>query len=233
MMHPKPLPLSYFVDRLDRGEPVTYVRYGDGEFSALLGRDGETCDGQPYTRELGMDLLRTLAQPRGYLYALGPRAAQGLGIDVEAFMRRRGLKIDWHDSEVFIDASTRGDLFPLVAALRKRRVLTVGPAHLRKHPAYDAVAFVETPAKDAYRALRRLYLEVMREAYKADVICFSAGPVAKILIHDLSPHLGQSHSLLDLGSVFDWYAGVDSRGYMRRMDAETRERLRRANLGGV
>lgn len=233
MIHPKSLPLSFFVDCLNRHRAMTIVRYGDGEFSALLGREGETCDGQPYTRELGMDLLRTLAQPRDYIYALGPRAAQGLGIDVEAFMRRRGLRIDWHDSEVFIDASTRGDLFPFVEALRTRQVMTVGPAHLRRSPAYDAVAFVETPAKDAYRARARLYTEVLREAYQVDTICFSAGPVAKILIYDLYPHLGQTHSLIDLGSVFDWYCGVDSRGYMRRMDPETRERLRRANLEGI
>lgn len=197
----------------------------------MLGKDGETCDGQPYSKELGMDLLRTLAQPRDYMYALGPRAATGLGIDVEMFMRRRGLSIEWYDSEVFIDASTRGDLFPLVEALRKHRVMTVGPAHLWNNPAYQPVAFVETPMKDAYKSRSRLYLETMREAYQADVICFSAGPCAKILIYDLFPHLGSTHFLLDIGSVFDFYCRIDSRGYMRRMNTETKERLYRINMG--
>lgn len=228
-MNIHPLSLARLVDDLQAGKPFAFVRYGDGEFNALLGREGETCDGQPYSHALGMDLLRTLACSRDYIYALGPRAAQGLGLNVEEFMRRRGLHIEWHDSEVLIDASVRGELWPFVEALRQRKVLTVGPGHLRHNPAYAPVAFVETPAKDAYKALARLYHEILREAYQADVICFSAGPAAKILIYDLFPHLGQTHSLIDVGSVFDWYCGVNSRRYMRALDDETRKRLVEVN----
>jgi hypothetical protein len=52
---------------------------------------------------------------------------------------------------------------------------------------------------------------------------------ANVLIHDLHPELGERNWLIDIGSVWDVYAGVLSRGYFERM---AREDLVRHNLGG-
>lgn len=230
-IHPRPVSLGFFVERLARQEPVTYVRYGDGEFQAMLGYVGGTCDGQVYSQMLGMDLMKTLARPREYMYAVGPKAAVGLGINIEQFMRRRGLRIDWWDSETFVHAMLDGSMSLLIRELRKHRVMTIGPEWLRKNPAFCSEVFVEVPSKNAYERRDRIYAEIFQQIGGVDVLAFSAGPAAKILIYDLFYHFGHDRFFLDFGSVWDWMCGVDSRKYMRLWAPEKKAELLAANLG--
>jgi hypothetical protein len=57
--------------------------------------------------------------------------------------------LDWHCGEVFHRASRAGTLYPLVAAMQQRRVVVVGPGHLRKFP--FAAQFVEVSGHNCWR----------------------------------------------------------------------------------
>lgn len=228
-MHTQPLSLDFYVSRLRQATPFAVVRFGDGELDCILGKDGETCDRQTYSPAMSAELFQCLVHPRPMYYCLGPRATAK--VDIAAFMRRRGLHIEWYDTETLLDAATRGELWPFVDALQHRQVLTVGPAHLFHHPAYQAVNYVEVPYVDAFTQRHRIKKDILERAEAADVILFSAGPTAKILIWQLQPILGGTHTLLDVGSLWDWMAGIDSRSYSRKWSPEEKGRLRCLNLG--
>lgn len=227
------LPLSWFVDKLNQQEPFSFVRYGDGEFAAMFHYHGQNCDGTVYTKELGEDLKQTLAKPRDYLYAIGPRALRLFGREIAEFQKVNHLAIQWYSTETFLEASLAGELFPFVEALRKRKVMFVAPDYLRKFSAFDMAAFVGVPPTTAYQFKDRIRSAILREAYQADVILFSAGMASKILIWELYRHFGQTHTLIDCGSLWDMYAGHDSRGYARKMSAARKAELFDLNFRGA
>lgn len=226
-----PLPLSFFVDKLNAAEPFSFARYGDGEFSAILGEVGENADHHQYFPGLGAELRQTLVTPRAYMHALGPKARHrdGIGPDVANFLAACP-PVEWYTSETFLTASLQGKLYPLVEALGRLRVVMVGPAHLRQLPITNVVAFVEVPLANCWLEKARIEHDILREAYKADVIAFSAGMATNVMIYDLFPHLGGTHALIDFGSLWDVMVGVDSRRYARRMTADMKRRMIEANL---
>lgn len=226
------LPLSFFVDALNENHPFGFARYGDGEWSALLGARGANCDGQVYSSELGADLERTLLERRDYFYAIGPKAMhKELGQRVEQWLVDHAPRLIWYDTEVFLNASLMGELRPFVNALRRKRVLLVGPPHLARLKALNAIGLVVTPDRNAYAEKARLEIEILKQAELADVILFSAGPAAKVMLYDLYPQLKTTHTLIDCGSLWDVYCGVNSRRYARRMGLEEKQRLCQLNLG--
>lgn len=77
--------------------------------------------------------------------------------------------------------------------------------------------FIAIPRKNCY--LRKgLILRAAQQAILegATVVGFSAGMTSNVLIDILWRDYGDRVALIDFGSVFDPYAGVYSRSYMRR-----------------
>jgi hypothetical protein len=219
-------PLEHFVSLIEEREPFALARYGDGEWRCILGDKGQTCDGQEYCPGLADDLRRTLTRPGDYYYGLVRIAQIAEGVRIEHYSAERALNIDWCDGTVFVDASREGELYPLLKALRRSNMLLVGPCHLKG--LFEA-SFVEVPCYNAYRAKARLMEEILDGACKRDLIAFSAGPVSKVLIHKLYPLVGDTHIMVDFGSLFDGFAGHYSRKYMRSREWQA---LRSLNLTG-
>lgn len=235
--------LEYFTARLKRREPFAFVRYGDGEFQAILGVKGQNCDGHEYFLDLGVALAKTLRHPRmgDYLYAIGPKAARGMQARVGTWLEEYASEITWHDTEVFLRASLLGELYPLVNVLNHRRVVVVGPAHLthlwENRYLREPDCHIVTPDVNAWLEKKRIAQDILRAANPTnpnrttDVILFSAGMVSKILIWEMYPVLKTHTSLLDTGSLFDLYCGRDSRSYARRLSVEKKAELTRMNFG--
>jgi len=53
---------------------------------------------------------------------------------------------------------------------------------------------------------------------KGIVYLFAASMAANVMIHNLFEELGESNSLIDVGSLFDIYAGVKSRSIFEDRD---------------
>ncbi|MBD3315107.1 MAG: hypothetical protein GF344_04925 [Chitinivibrionales bacterium] len=215
--------LSYYVRLLCAGTPFTFSRFGDGEWAAILGEVGENCDGHPFSVELKAALAGTLLNPLDYFHAMQPRAVRIDGKRIGAYLRRNGIAVPWHCANVFHDANLRGKINPLIKELRKRPVVMVGPAHLRplNKTAFAYVDFVEVPAQNCFEHTADTIMRV-REAAAADpagrIYAFSASMAANVMIHRLYPDLGAKNWLIDFGSLWDVYVGVESRSVYRKLD---------------
>jgi len=224
--------LGFYVEKLQRGEPFSFVRYGDGEWNYLLDREKyvDSKDLQRYVSELHAALTASILEPRmeNYYLALqnhgylGPR---GYIPRIDQWLKEhKAPKINWHFGTVFHRASGSGQLWPLIKALQIRPLVMVGPEWLRKLT--FAMKLTSIPPKHCWSSAELVETQLQNVA-SGSVVSFSAGPMAKVLIHRLAPILGQHSWLIDFGSLWDPYCGVKSRQYHKIMSAKT---IRR-NLG--
>jgi len=224
--------LEYYVAMMRAGKPFSFSRFGDGEWSAILGYNGENCDGHRYFPELGRDLGAALINKQDYLYGMQFRAVKNLGWGISGFLRRNRIRMRWHDADVFHYCDNAGTLFPLVRQLRTMKVVVIGPKHLRvlAEKVFDYKNFIEVPPKNCY-----LEKNSIRDAVRAyydnhgpAVFSFSASMTTNVIIHELFPVMGQTSWLIDFGSLWDTYAGVESRG---RKSREYWDTFIKKNLG--
>lgn len=208
--------LVFYVDMLRPGEPFSFARFGDGEWNAILGVQGANCDGHEYFPQLGADLRSAIIDNYNYFYSIQGRAIKYLGKGIRRFLTDNRVKIRWHDSDIFHQCDNAGTLFPLVKQLRTMKTVVVGPAHLRaiNKRVFEYAHFIEIPSKNCYldkENIRRSVADWYEKEGPA-VFCFSASMTANVLIHELFPLMGRTSWLIDFGSLWDCYVGVDSRG---------------------
>ena len=208
--------LAYYVAMLEAGQPFSFSRFGDGEWSAILGYSGENCDGHRYFPELGRDLGAALINKQDYQYGMQYRAVKNLGWGIFRYVRRNRIRMQWHDADVFHYCDNAGTLFPLVRQLRTMRVVVIGPSHLRRltEKVFTYDHFIEVPLKNCYLEKNRIRDEVKAYYEKKGpaLFSFSASMTTNVIIHELFPLMGPTCWFLDLGSLWDSYVGVDSRG---------------------
>jgi hypothetical protein len=229
-----PESLQDYCDLLDAGTPFTQANYCDGEWLAIMGRThGAQCDGQSFNDTATRLLRKTLRHPRPYWHGVmsgDKRREPGL-----EFCRSHRYPVDdiqWVDKALVYGANVRGEAGPFWGALARRRVLVVGPEHLTRLPLFDPVAYVNVPSTDAMDAVDQLSDDVLHtaRAIHPDVITFSASFAAKVLIWRLWPTLGDHMTLLDIGSMYDAYCGVRSRGHAQKVSWDA---SMAANIAGM
>ena len=222
--------LQWYVDKIEAGETFSLARYGNGEIGGILGNLRRTPSGsQSFTPELRGALVEAL-QYRDETYYLA--------LQNERYLRNLGLwsswrkwcvecapGIEWHFGDVFHRANRRGDLGPLVKALKARGVLMVGPEWLRS---LDVARWnVTIQHKDCWTEIDAI-TDLAARATPGTVVSVSAGPAGKVLVRRLHERLAGRCWVIDFGSVWDVLAGVTSRRYHRSMD----ENVIKRNLGG-
>lgn len=233
------LNLDFFTEQLRIGNPTTFVRYGDGEFSAILGVTGKNCDGHDYFESLGAALAQTITESRAYNYAIGPKITSRdnwLTKKSLNWIEKHAKRIEWYDSEVFLTASLAGEFAPFIETLRPHRVMFVGAGRMMGWAMQtfgDKTIFISTPLPNAWLSHIGILRLIQGAANNCDVILFSAGMTSKVLMWELFPALGKTHFMLDTGSLFDMYAGSLSRSYARKLSGEQIKRLRESNFGVV
>jgi hypothetical protein len=212
MLAPTTLSFESIVDKVRSREPFSFVRYGDGEWLFILDHspallriiretDSQVCE----------DLADTLRHWQGTVPGIQEQrylVRRGLWSRIDAWLAANHLDLPWVWADVLHNASQHNRLGTLVDALRERQVTLVGPAYLSSLPFYHR--HLVTDEFSAHKQVDSLYQELQDLPATAIVFCCSIA--AKILIHRLH---GRGHLLLDCGSVFDPYAGVLSRKYMR------------------
>lgn len=212
-------PLQFYVDKIEHREPFAFSRFGDGEWYAILGKEGKNCDGHEYFPQMGIELRQSLHSD--YYHTVSP-VARRLGQDVlDNYLKEQGLSdMEWHPGNVFVKASLRGELRPLITAMRNIDLIYVGPGHLRPFVAqqFPRSEFLAIPQVNCYLQKEAIIAEVMRMARGRFVLVgFSASMAANVIIDKLFRIWGKRNIMIDFGSLFDPYAGVRSRSYMRGM----------------
>lgn len=227
--------VNFYANLLHEQKRFALVRYGDGEFAAILGHSGQNCDGCEYYPGLGRDLAATLTKPiadENYFYAIGPMAKRVMGAEIEQWVERETVNVaPWHSTESMLEASIEGRLSPLIRQLKAQRVLYVGPNRLHEESGtvagmFPVARYLGIPTSNAYQRMfliDRALRDAIREV-KPTVIGFSAGMVSNLLIYNFWSQTDAT--LIDFGSIWDGYAGFTTRSYHRKRDWEA---LRRQN----
>lgn len=225
--------IQHFESLIEKEIPFAFPRYGDGEWSSILGHPGENCDGVQYTEKLRNSLMKTLISPclqDTYFYGMLAVAFQFHQSDIEKFVSKHKLQMTWTDATFLVATNRRGGFAGFLDTLRKRSMLYIGPKYLRKLPEVLGLRinyFIEVPEKTAFESREAIRKEILSQAGKADFIGFSTGPLSKWLIWVLFPDIGDKYTLFDFGSVFDGYVGHASRKYQKR---KTWAKMAKANL---
>lgn len=221
-------PLSYYVNLLDTNQPFALSRFGDGEWAWMLDIPHVNEEGHGYFPEMASDLRISLERNHPYPFHYSMPELKLCHNQERIVEYCKGLPVDWYDCSTFRRANVAGELYPLVEAMRKKKMVYVGPEHLDAFIFLNLhyISYVNTPKRNAYEKkgsiLRAIRYAVEWE--KPDAIGFSAGPLANILIDEL---WDGSVTLIDFGSIWDPYVGVKSRRYMLN---DLSEQMKR-NLG--
>lgn len=212
---PPHTPLSEITTPLADGKPISLIRYGDGEWAAMLGYDGGNCDGHSYGGGLGEALLETVRKPVHCLYGMQRFAVKNMGRQLKTLVDREKIDIPWVNAEVLQKANMNGELFPFIEILRKRQCVVIGPEHIKAavQELFHPVHFIEIPAKNCFEARISIEEQIIEYGHGKEgvIYLFSASMAANVMIHNLFSKLGDTNSMLDVGSLWDVYAGVNSR----------------------
>lgn len=217
---------SYYLNRIEKDDPFSFSRWGDGEWIALLQSSpkGRNCDGHPYSSEMGKALSKILASRPPYMLGFQKYSLRLMKKKILRWLAEKKLTdLFWHDADVFHRASANGHMPRIFKVLRSKPLIIVGPPHLRR--LRDVIrynTFIEIPPKNCYSKLKQIIQKTqaaLEELPKPSVVCISASMPAEIIVHQLYQSHGTEASILDMGSVFDPYVGVKSRKYHRRVPA--------------
>jgi hypothetical protein len=228
------------VNLIENSQPFTFIRYGDGEWSAILNdRRRRTGSGSHSLKFPGMQIrlrqsLQQCPRVKNYIVALRQTAMKK---PINHWIAQNATGLSWHDCTVFYKASKHGRLYPFIKALRQSKLpkIVVGPPWMRKlnGPVFKMAAHVEIPPRDCWLKHKEIVGRVLDFGEPA-IIMISAGPPAKVFAWEFYQEIGKHSFILDLGTLWDVYCTrhngkrIRSRQYMRRM---TKETIRR-NLHG-
>ena len=229
--------LQFYVDKITGGEPFTFVRYGDADWSTITEHEQECvlCDlvhhlDLPGLRE---GMVRSIADaPKTDSYILATRTGVRKAGTVQYFAFLQWLyahrlgEIDWHECNVFALAARDGKLWPFVQAIRDLDVprVVIGPEWLQPvDRLFPVERFVSIPEVDCWLEIDRILdgcLDVPGPAFYS----ISAGVAAKWLAWRLHQERGEDSWILDLGSLWDVFVGVKSRSYHNAMTPDVLRR---------
>lgn len=199
-------------------EPFGFSRWGDGEWDCMLAPDARKAniDGVAYTHDLSTALCLALKDRRAnVMYAMQPKAMELYRDKINAFLG--DCNRAWLYADVFHEMSAAGQMPMLLGAIGERSRMLVGPAHLGKLGANQ----IEIPDGNAWQMRSQILYEIESRLEKGMLVYFCAGMLSNVLINDLSPLIKEMRlTLLDMGSVFDPYAGKATRRYHNAMLGE-------------
>ena len=205
--------LEVIIEKLKAKSPFTFTRWGDGEWSAILNRQGANCDGHEYFPDMCAALRDVLKDHPPYYLGMQNHAMRNMGEEIETFLKVHGLQFDWVNADVFHHASIKDQFTPVLDALFGRPVILVGPKVLREFNIYTR--FIEVPEKNCWldhKNIGRLVSIALHNTPGA-VVIFCAGMPSNVIIHNLYKQHGSGFTLIDMGSVLMPYVSVANRSY--------------------
>ncbi len=228
---------SYYEDlvaTIRAGDPVSWVRYGDGEFKVVYRQlkpkpgniNGQHRKDKNKSRSSGFERLPNVAN-RVRAELDNPTGVR-IGIGRLLFCDRHGVvqpqrtlgdrivkdfpDIEWCSAETLRDVSPVWGLDALFEALAERDVVVVGPEYLDRLQDVFPFHHITIPEAGCFDILDDVKEQCQQEAAPGRVMLFMASVMTNILIHELYPG-NEDTSFLDIGSAFDPYCGVRTRTY--------------------
>ena len=220
---------SLLLKRFEDDQPFSFSRWGDGEWEAVLDLKNEhetNCDGHQYFASLKEALHKILVSNPSYLVGMQKLAYHKvLGREIDAYLKTNRIKREWLNADAFHSASSKGEIKSFFDILAKKNVLLIGPAYLKKLNTFT-FDFCEVPVKNCWLERDRILQEIneITRTKTYDVILFCAGMTSNWFVDQL--HNNFPGFILDIGSVLDPYAGVNTRNYHRKLSDTLRASLK-------
>jgi len=227
-------PLSYYIERLKKKDYFSLGAYGDGEWTAILDKPiGETnAEGTIYTQELCNALEKSLEfKSDNFLFSF-PKNVMEKRID--KFLKKKGLKIEFYEKEMWNDEMVAGNLSPFIRQLRKMNVVIISNKALRGLTFLKYDHFIEIGYPNCWEEKERI-IQSIKSYGKPAVYLFSCGLPASLFVQSVHNAIPRSW-FLDLGSVFDAFVGIGGqRGFRKELyeDKEKYKEWRLKNLYGI
>ena len=215
--------LQYYVDKLNAREPFTFIRLGDGEWSAIQ-QDRARTSSRSQTlnhKSLQQGMTKVIARaPNDPKYILSLRQTS-YRAGIQDWLDQHAPKhIRWHDCTVLYKASKKGQFYPFISALRNLDVpiVAIGP---ERHAALDPRVFpiarhVVIPNRNCWAQRQRIIKEALQDRAPSCYL-ITAGPAAKVFAWSLFQRVGQTSWIIDCGSLWDPYVGRRTRTYHKGM----------------
>jgi len=216
-----------FAELIKYKTPFSYLRYGDGEFRAILEYPGKNCDEHEYFTRMGKRLFDEL------VYIKTSSMIEKINIYV-------GLHGTWHQKEIqtllfennmvntihwvsmLITRFALEDLtlIPFLEEIKKTETPLVFIGNESHNVIAEALlcsSFIEIPYINAYLEIDNVInicknLPGFFDIQMIFIAC--AGMPTEILLGTLR-RLNNNHVYIDCGAVFDSIVGRKTRGYMR------------------
>jgi hypothetical protein len=212
--------LDFYVSKLNADEPFSFSRFGDGEWSAILGKSGANCDGHEYFPDMAQRLRNAVIHSSDYFYAIQNFAIKNMGSQIYSFIKKNKIGLKWYNSDVFHYANINGELNPLIQSLRLKNVVMIGPSYLKKISSmlFEFKEFIVIPEKNCYTEIDRIKSDLLSfgKGKSGYVYALSASMAANCIIDDCYTELGKKNWMVDFGALWDVYAGVKSRSVYNR-----------------
>lgn len=206
-------------EKLRKREPFSFARYGDGEWNAIYGKKGHNCDGHEYFPDMGERLRKIVESKPKYLMGMQPLTVAS---ERWAQIEKDFPGIDWVDGDSIHNASIDGKLPQLIDGLDSDTTVIIGPKHINNDLQYtDKLSFswigITIPSMNCWLEYETVVHELHQFLMdkRNCVILLCASMMSEILIDQFSE---DGHTLIDMGSVLDPYAGVKSRRYHHKLN---------------
>lgn len=257
----QPGPIDWYVKRLGLGLPTSFSRWGDGEWRSVLAendacwerlrsitpawRKGKTNkSGHSFPTKMGEEMRAMLRSRPKHILLLANRYGNpkspmpqiGLARWIKEWLTANGLDdLPWGPADTIVRALYRMEFEPFMDVLQDKRILLVGPGHLKGLDVIPVDEFIGIPPRDAYKAIDTLFKQINHYCEKAGepvTVSISMGPASPLLIERLTREC-PSHSFMDLGSIWDGFVGQHSRSYMKVDDVRRYTEKLKKKYGGA
>ena len=193
-------------------------RWGDGEWSCLLGHEGVNCDAHFYFKDMGAALRDVLYRGNDYHKGMQKKAMMDMGLEITSFLKEHMIGNEWYDADILHNASENGELTKFFDATRGRSVVVVGHPRLYSLARLTKWDVVMVPKKNCWLAFDHVKHEIMKHCKKNKVVLLSCSMMAGVLIDHFHMMFGDEITMIDCGSVFDPYcAGECTRRYHHKV----------------
>jgi len=208
------------LENLKNNIPFSYARYGDGEWNAILGKNGENCDKHQYFPHMGFRLMRIIDNiPKYHIGMQSLARNQNTG---KPEFDRLVKKNQWCSTEIFTRASIKGNMQPFFDALKGKNIIFVTNNHTSDNLNEFYHTPVYIPEVDCWNEYGRISSDIKKNIVKYSltssiIILYSASMMANVLIGDIYAAYGNMITQIDTGSVFDPYVGRNTRSYHKNL----------------
>lgn len=209
-------------EKIRNGEHFSLARYGDGEFNAILGKQGANCDGHEYFPEMGEDLADTLqSNPEYYIGLHQSKVIQDETLDwlEDADLLDR----EFVSNAVFHCAVRDGLMQKFWDAVNDCfDVVIIGPDYLSSQTAVSGAFHIKISGENTYSYLPQIKSKLMsirkKWGFENSIVLISASMTAPLIVDHLYQQYGNTATFIDFGSTFDPYCGIKSRSFHKAIN---------------